>query len=127
MHSRLLDPSDIYPPSPDYAHGIEVSKADRIVYTAGTMGLETDGVAGVGIDRQLQLLWGNIKAILASADMTTDNIVRLTTYLSDRAYAEKNTQARMRALNGRVVPTTAIICDLYDPSWLIEVEVIAAA
>ena len=127
MHSRPLNPTDIHAPSADYRHGIEITNPSRIVYTAGTIGLEIDGVAGLGIDCQLELSWSNIKAILATADVTTDNIVRLTTHLSDRAHAEKNTQARMQALNGRVVPTTAIIRDPCDPSWLVEVEMIAAA
>lgn len=125
MKTRLIEPTGIYAPSADYAHAIEVREASRTVYLAGTMGLDADGSANPSIDHQLQMIWQNISAILKAADMSVDNIVRLTTYLSDRAYAEKNTDARMKALQGRVVPTTAIICDLYDSSWLVEIEVIA--
>ena len=58
--------------------------------------------------------------------MTVDNIVRLTSYLREASYAEANAQARIRALGDRRIPTTAIVSETLDPSWLIELEVIAA-
>ncbi|WP_236725071.1 RidA family protein [Amycolatopsis orientalis] len=63
------------------------------------------GKPGTGLEEQLELIWSNIRAILASADMTVDNIVRLTSYLRDTA----NAAARTAALGGRAVPTTAIV------------------
>ena len=41
--------------------------------------------------------------------MTTDNIVRLTSYLRDPSYAAANGAARERALGSRRIPTTAIV------------------
>ena len=128
MSSRLLAPSsDIYPPTPDYAHGIEVRVPHRLVFVAGTMGLRPDGAPGRDIEEQLDLVWANIARILAEADMTVDNIIRVTTYLRNGADAERNGEARVRALRGRVVPTTAIVVETLSPGWLVEIEVIAAA
>ena len=76
---------------------------------------------------QLDLIWRNIRTILASADMTVDNIVRLTSYLRDPAYAEENAKARVKALNGRVIPTIGIVAQTLSSDWLVEIEVIAAA
>jgi len=59
--------------------------------------------------------------------MTTDNVVRVTSYLRDAAYAEANARARMQALGGRAVPTTAIVVQTLEPDWLVEIEVLAAA
>ena len=67
-----------------------------------------------------------IRAILAAAEMTVDNIVRVTSYLRDASFAEANAAARVVALNGRAVPTTAIVVETLDRDWLIEIEVIAA-
>ena len=72
-------------------------------------------------------MWANIRTILASAAMGVDNIVRVTSYLRDAAFAEINGAARTAALGGRVVPTTAIVADTLSDSWLVEIEVIAAA
>jgi 2-iminobutanoate/2-iminopropanoate deaminase len=93
----------------DYAHAVEVCDASRLLFVAGTMGLDSDGAPGKALDEQLGLVWRNIGAILAAAGMTVDNIVRLSTYLRDASYADANAAARVAALNGRVITTT--------PSW----------
>jgi enamine deaminase RidA (YjgF/YER057c/UK114 family) len=117
----------IYPATPDYVHALEASSVERLLFVAGTMGLDEKGIAGATLDEQLELVWRNIRAILASAGMTVDNIVRLTSYLRDARYAEANAAARIRALDERRIPTTAIVAHTLDPDWLIELEVIAAA
>jgi enamine deaminase RidA (YjgF/YER057c/UK114 family) len=117
----------IYPATSDYAHAIEVREPGRFLFVAGTMGLDENGVAGKTLDEQLDLVWANIRTILASAGMTVDNIVRLTSYLRDPSYAESNATARVRALGQRRIPTTAIIAQTLSPDWLVEIEVIAAA
>ena len=83
----------IYPATSDYVHAMEVQGPARFLYVAGTMGLDERGVAGKSLDERLDLIWRNIRTILASADMTVDNIVRLTSYLRDPAYAEENAKA----------------------------------
>jgi enamine deaminase RidA (YjgF/YER057c/UK114 family) len=117
----------IYPASSDYVHAMEVREPKRFLYIAGTMGLDERGVAGTSLAEQLDLIWRNLRAILASADMTVDNIVRLTSYLRDPAYAEENAKARVKALNGRVIPTIGIVAQTLSSDWLVEIEVIAAA
>lgn len=127
METVPRSPTDgVYPASDDYVHALEVRGADRLLFVAGTMGLDADGAPGATLDEQLDLIWANLRAILASAGMTVDNIVRLTSYLRDAAYAEANATARVAALGGRVVPTTAIVAETLDSSWLVEIEVIAA-
>jgi enamine deaminase RidA (YjgF/YER057c/UK114 family) len=117
----------IYPSTPDYVHAIEVRQPERILYVSGTMGLDERGVAGKTLAEQLELVWANLRAILASAGMTVDNIVRLTSYLRDAADAEENARARVAALGGRTVPTTAIVAQTLSSDWLVEIEIIAAA
>ena len=117
----------VYPATSDYVHAMEVREPKRFLYVAGTMGLDQNGVAGTSLAEQLDLIWRNIRAILASADMTVDNIVRLTSYLRDPAYAEENARARVKGLNGRVIPTIGIVAQTLSSDWLVEIEVVAAA
>jgi len=119
--------SGVYPATGDYVHALEVRGAERLLFVAGTMGLDAEGNPGKTLEEQLDLIWSNIRAILASADMTVDNIVRLTSYLRDPVYAEANAAARIAALGGRAIPTTAIVVQTLVSDWLVEVEVIAAA
>ena len=118
--------SGIYPASPDYIHALEVRHPTRLLFVSGTMGLDQEGMAGVDLDGQLELIWSNLRTILASADMTVDNIVRLTSYLRDGAFVEANQDARLRALGGRALPTTAIIVETLSDDWLVEIEIVAA-
>lgn len=127
MKTRPVNPTEgIYPASRDYIHAMEVSGAQRLLFVAGTMGLDEAGAAPASLDEQLVLIWKNIRRILAAADMSTDNIVRLTSYLREPAYAGPNAKARAAALNGRQIPTTAIVVQTLETDWLVEIEVIAA-
>jgi enamine deaminase RidA (YjgF/YER057c/UK114 family) len=117
----------IYAATPDYVHALEVRNPSRLLYVSGTMGLDTQGVAGKSLTEQVALVWSNIRTILTSADMTVDNIVRVTSYLRDASYAEENQNARVAALKGRVVPTTAIVVQTLVSDWLVEIEIVAAA
>lgn len=118
--------ADLYP-AEDYVHAMEVSGAQRLLFVSGTMGLDDEGHAPEGLDRQLALLWSNIQRILADAGMTTDNIARVTSYLRDARFAEANARARLKALGDRRVPTTAIVVETLSPEWLVEIEAIAVA
>ncbi len=117
----------IYPATEDYVHAMEVVGASRLLFVAGTMGLDAKGEPPPSLDAQLTLIWSNITTILASAGMTTANIVRLTSYLTDRKFADANAAARIAALGERRIPTTAIIVGTLDPRWLVEIEIVAAA
>ncbi len=116
----------VYAATDDYVHAMEVRGAERLLFISGTMGLDPDGKPGATLAEQLDLIWSNLRAILASAGMTVDNIVRLTSYLRDPAYADANAAARVAALNGRAVPTTAIVVQTLVSEWLVEIEVVAA-
>ncbi|WP_157248676.1 RidA family protein [Nonomuraea typhae] len=127
MEILTRNPRDgVYAATEDYVHAIEVRGAERMLFVAGTMGLDGGGNPGRTLEEQLGLIWSNIRAILAAADMTVDNIVRLTSYLRSPDYAEANAKARTDALGGRPVPTTAIVVQTLQESWLVELEVIAA-
>ncbi|KIA59753.1 RidA family protein [Nocardia vulneris] len=127
MELEPRNPTDgVYAATDDYVHAMEVRGAERLLFISGTMGLDPDGKPGATLAEQLDLIWSNLRAILASAGMTVDNIVRLTSYLRDPAYADANAAARVAALGGRVVPTTAIVVQTLVSEWLVEIEVVAA-
>ena len=117
----------IYPATEDYIHGLEVRGARRQLFVSGTMGLDGQGNAPPTLEEQLDLIWRNLRRILAEAEMTTDNIVRVTSYLTNPEFALKNQEARLRALGDRRVPTTAIVVQTLVPEWLVEVEITAVA
>ena len=97
MQQIIHNPVDgIYAATPDYVHALEVRRPERFLYIAGTMGLRPDGSAPKTLDEQLELIWNNMRTILAEASMTTDNIVRLTSYLA-RSVIRRSQWRRPRA------------------------------
>ena len=68
----------------------------------------------------------NIAAQLAAADMDLSHLVKVTTFLSDRAYREENGMIRREILGGHAPALTVIVCDIYDSAWLLEIEAVAA-
>lgn len=124
---RVLRPaSGVSSATDGSARGVEIRDPQRLVLVAGTMGLAAAAAAGSTLDDQLTLIWDNLRATLADADMTLANVVWVTSYLRDIAYAEQNDRARMVAL-GRAVPTTTMVTQSLAEDWLVEIEVIAAA
>ena len=128
MHITPINPAhEIYPATADYDHAMQVTAPTRWLFISGTMGLANDSRAAATLDGQLALIWHNIRRILQEAEMAPDNIVRVTSYLTDAAYAEANQNAREVALGHRPVATTAVIVGTLNSDWLVEVEAIAAA
>ena len=128
MHITPINPAhEIYPATADYVHAMQVTAPTRWLFISGTMGLANDSRAAATLDGQLALIWHNIRRILQEAEMAPDNIVRVTSYLTDAAYAEANQNAREVALGHRTVATTAVIVGTLNSDWLVEVEAIAAA
>lgn len=126
MKKIVHNPDGVYATGGDYHHAIELVEPKRLVYLSGTMGLDRSGNAGKTLGDQLELIWSNIRSILSSAGMTVDNIVRVTSYLRDASYVQANQEARVKALRGNIVPTTAIVVQTLQEDWLVEIEVIAA-
>ena len=128
MHITPINPAhEIYPATADYVHAMQVTAPTRWLFISGTMGLANDSRAAATLDGQLALIWHNIRRILQEAEMAPDNIVRVTSYLTDAAHAEANQNAREVALGQRPVATTAVIVGTLNSDWLVEVEAIAAA
>ena len=128
MQQIIHNPVDgIYAATPDYVHALEVRRPERFLYIAGTMGLSEDGSAPKTLDEQLELIWKNIRTILAEANMTTDNIVRLTSYLA-RSVIRRGQWRRPRARARQPAhPDDGDRRPDSRSAWLVEIEAIAVA
>jgi enamine deaminase RidA (YjgF/YER057c/UK114 family) len=104
--------------------GGEPQRAGDIVFLLGSTGLEKPTVDGAA--DQLALLWSNVRRMLAGAGMTLDDVVRVTSYLRDDAYAGDNDAARTAALGDRTVPASAVVTGTLGGGWLVDIEVAAA-
>ncbi len=110
-----------------YPQAVEVSGATRWLYLSGQIPVRPDGGLSPDFTEQCHQCWANLEAQLRAAGMTLDNLVKVTTFLSDRKYAEQNRAVRLEALEGRQPALTVIITGIFDEAWLVEIEAVAAA
>lgn len=128
---RTVNPESMAPPAARYAHAVLVENASRWLHTSGVVPVAPDGSVPDGVPAQASRVWSNIGAILAEADMTAGDIVSVTTYLVATAMTPGLAQAmaaRDEFLGGRRVASTLVtVPALAQPSWLLEIAVVAAA
>jgi enamine deaminase RidA (YjgF/YER057c/UK114 family) len=86
-----------------------------------------DGTIPDDIAEQSRLAWQNLEAQLRAADMTLDNLVKITTILPNHADLAAAREGRSKVLGDRKPASTLIVGGLASPAWKIEVEGIAVA
>ena len=121
------DPSDVPAQQGGYTHGLEVSHPSRWLMVSGQIPEQLDGAVPDAAEDQARVIWAHISAVLASASMSVTDIVKVTTYLSSRDVASANTQVRNEVLGEHRPALTVVVAEIFNPAWLLEIEVVAAA
>ncbi len=73
-----------------YAQCVAVSGHARTVYVSGQIPVGSDGTVPNTFVEQAEQAWANVEAQLKAAGLGMNNIVRHTTYLSDRKHRAEN-------------------------------------
>ena len=126
MNFRLINAPNAPQPI-GYVQAMEVTGAARILFISGQIPTEPDGSVPENFVGQARLAWKNVIAQLNAADMTLDNLVKVTIFLSDRHYIADYRKVRNEVLQGRQIGLTTIITGIFDERWLLEIEAVAAA
>jgi 2-iminobutanoate/2-iminopropanoate deaminase len=120
------NPPSLSKPVGNYVHGIEV-QPKRTLYISGQIPENKEGMVPQGFEVQCEQVWKNIAEILASANMSFSNLVKVTTFLTHPDQADKNGEIRRRVL-GEVSPTlSVVVVNTLISAWLLEIEAIAVA
>ena len=113
-------------PSGGYAQAVRLADFDELVFVSGQIPVDAEGVVPESFAAQCRLVWRNVEAQLRAAGMGLADVVKVTTFLGDRADAQENSAIRREVLAGLTPALTIIIAGIYDPAWLLEIEVVAA-
>ena len=127
VEKRALNAPDAVQPTGNYPQAVEVSGAQRLLFISGQIPVRADGEVPKEFKEQARLAWANVEAQLRAAGMSLDNLVKVTIFLSERAYSTENREVRRAVLGDRAVALTVIITGIFDAAWLLEIEAIAAA
>ncbi len=125
-----ITPPAIRPPFARYSHAVEVAAGARLLFGSGQLGLEPDDTLPEGAEAQAERCFANLDAILAEAGMSRANVVRLNSFVTDRAHMAGYMAARDRWCAEIPAPpasTLVIVSGFTRPEFLVEVEMIAAA
>lgn len=121
------NPTSITPPLGQYSHGIEVPANARWQHISGQVGVRSDGTIPADSEEQMEICWTNIHAILGSAGMAAEDIVKVTTYITQADDFAVHPKVRARHLGGNNACATAVlVAGLAKPELLVEIEVVAA-
>jgi enamine deaminase RidA (YjgF/YER057c/UK114 family) len=125
---KIHNPTSIAPPLlPTYSNGIEVPANARWLHTAGLVGVDLEGKPAAGLERQAELIWEGLIALLKSADMSVTDIVKMNAFVVHGQDARAYGAIRKRYLGDHKPASTMIyVPALVSPDFLLEVEVIAA-
>lgn len=131
MH-RELSPAGLAPPAANYAHAILSEPVSRMVHTSGVVPTRPDGTVPDDIGEQATVVWETIATLLESAEMTPANIVSVTTYVVAELIGTDALSvvmaARDRALGEhRAASTLVTVPALAQPSWKMEIAIVATA
>jgi 2-iminobutanoate/2-iminopropanoate deaminase len=125
--TRINAANAVPPAGGGYSNALAIADFTRLVFVSGQIPVDPDGAVPAGFAAQCRRAWANVEAQLRAAEMTLDNIVKVTTFLADRAHGLENRTLRQEILGDRCPASTTIIAEIFDAAWLIEIEVIAAA
>jgi len=124
---RFFSPESTAAPNASYSHGVEIPPNARWLYVAGQIPVRPDGSIPSTIEEQTEVVWTNIKAVLAGAGMGIRDIVKITSFLTRFENFPRFAQVRAGFLDGhRPASTSVIISALAKPEFLVEVEAVAA-
>ena len=115
-------------PSPAaYAQAWLVEQPSRILFISGQIPIDANGDAPSNFAAQARLAWRNVEAQLRRAGMNFAHLVKVTIFLSDRRHRAENTRIRVDMLGPARPAITVIMTDIFDESWMLEIEAIACA
>jgi enamine deaminase RidA (YjgF/YER057c/UK114 family) len=82
MTIKLHNPPGIAPPFSCYSHGASTQGDARWLYVSGQVGVTTDGVVPDDPEKQIELAWDNLLAVLADAGMTVKDLVKIDGFIT---------------------------------------------
>ena len=128
MEKTVLQPKTLHEPFSSYSHGIVVEGAQRIVFCAGQVAGDVDGnLVGEGdFDAQADQVMSNLRDVLAEADASFADVVKVTLYVVKQDDAQKGRDILRKHFSGNPPASTlCVLQGLADPRFLVEVEATA--
>lgn len=124
---KIIAPDNMPKPASSYHHGVLVTAPQQTLYLAGQLGECPDGTIAPDIEAQARQAWANIKTLLAEADLSVADIVKITSYIVGRENIGTYVTRHKSEVGEHLPPWTLIlVAGLGSPDYLVEIDVTAA-
>jgi len=109
------------------AHGTEVPTNARLLFCNRQVGARLDGTIPDGPLEQIEVIFERIRLILAASNMSFDDIVKFTVYVTDKSILDDYFSIRRRIMGDHNPPATLLVVKTFPRSGVeVEIEAIAA-
>lgn len=125
MTNRFINADDAFA-SPSYTQAVETTAGSRLLTISGQVGVTPDGKAPADFEGQARLAFDNLGKQLGAGGMGWGDLVKMTVIVTDPAYVAPFRALRSAALGDHRPASTLIVAGLADPSWMVEIEAVAA-
>ena len=127
MPKRAINPEGLAAPFGPYSH-VTVAEPGTLVFCAGAVSVDVDGnIVGAGdIAAQTRQVMENLKIALAAAGATFDDVVKITTWVTDASLFGELAPVRAEYLR-EPYPASALleVQALMYPDLMVEIEAVA--
>jgi 2-iminobutanoate/2-iminopropanoate deaminase len=120
------NPATVHAPAGGYSMGLELSQHRRLLFISGQVPERPDGTVPEGFEAQCEQAWRNVIEVLAAAGLGVSDLVKVTTFLTDRNQVVTNRTIRGAVLGEHRPALTVVVVETVDSKWLLEIEAIAA-
>lgn len=124
---KTFNPPAIRQPFGNYSHGLLVPPGAGLLVTSGQLGIDSNDHVPEDTQAQAVLCFEAIKAILAEAEMSFADVIRITGFVTSREDFPAYMTVRDRYTSDPLpVSTLIIVSGFTRPEFKVEVEVTAA-
>jgi reactive intermediate/imine deaminase len=119
---------DGLPPTNGYSHAVVFS--GHLVVVSGQVPLDAEGrlVGADNAEAQIRQVFENLRAALAIAGGSMDEVVKLTVFLTDLADLDVFRRVRNEYISAEAPPASSLVqvAGLVNPAFRVEIEALAA-
>ena len=126
MNRETINARNAPAPRGGYSQAVKIEDFKTLLFISGQIPVSDDDKVPESFEDQARLVWRNIDAQLKAAGMSKADLVKVTTFLSDRHHATANREIRSEYLGSIAPAMSVVIASIFDEKWLLEVEAIAA-
>lgn len=110
----------------NYSQAVKITDFSELLFISGQIPEDDKGYVPSNIKEQCELAWANVEKQLEAAEMSTENLIKVKFFVSDRKYLGEVAKLRNRKLMKFKPALTIIITGIYRKEWLLEIEAVAA-